>query len=62
MSEAEKLLAILGVLRSGVIDVLIVDEGNARAVLELGRATPLDDAPPRSVQLETRAQPAAGRR
>ena len=62
VSEAEKLLAILGVLRSGVIDVLIVDEGNARAVLELGRATPLDDAPPRSVQLETRAQSAAGRR
>jgi deoxyribonucleoside regulator len=62
VSEAEKPLAILGVLRSGVIDVLIVDEGNARAVLELGRATPLDDAPPRSVQLETRAQPAAGRR
>jgi DNA-binding transcriptional regulator LsrR (DeoR family) len=62
VSVAEKPLAILGVLRSGVIDVLIVDEGNARAVLELGRATPLDDAPPRSVQLETRAQPAAGRR
>ena len=55
-------LETLLVLRSGVIDVLIVDEGNARAVLELGRATPLDDAPPRSVQLETRAQPAAGRR
>jgi DNA-binding transcriptional regulator LsrR (DeoR family) len=54
-SEAEKPLAILGVLRAGVIDVLIVDEGNARAVLELGRATPLDDAPPRSIQLETRA-------
>ena len=61
-SEAEKPLAILGVLRAGVIDVLIVDEGNARAVLELGRATALDDSPPRSVQLETRAKPAAGRR
>jgi deoxyribonucleoside regulator len=51
-SEAEKPLAILGVLRAGVIDVLIVDEGNARAVLELGRATPLDDAVPRSIELE----------
>ena len=61
-SEAEKPLAILGALRAGVIDVLIVDEGNARAVLELGRVSPLDDAPPRSVQLETRTQPAAGRR
>lgn len=44
-SESEKPLAILGVLRAGVIDVLIVDEGNARAVLELARETPLDDAP-----------------
>jgi DNA-binding transcriptional regulator LsrR (DeoR family) len=51
-SEAEKPLAILGVLRAGVIDVLIVDEGNARAVLELGRTTPLDDAAPRSIELE----------
>jgi DNA-binding transcriptional regulator LsrR (DeoR family) len=51
-SEAEKPLAILGALRAGVIDVLIVDEGNARAVLELGRATPLDDAAPRSIELE----------
>jgi DNA-binding transcriptional regulator LsrR (DeoR family) len=51
-SEAEKPMAILGVLRAGVIDVLIVDEGNARAVLELGRATPLDDAAPRSIELE----------
>jgi DNA-binding transcriptional regulator LsrR (DeoR family) len=53
VSEVEKPLAILGALRAGVIDVLIVDEGNARAVLELGQATPLDDAPPRSIQLET---------
>jgi len=51
-SEVEKPLAILGALRAGVIDVLIVDEGNARAVLELGRTAPLDDAPPRSIQLE----------
>ncbi len=61
-SETEKPLAILGALRAGVIDVLIVDEGNARAVLERGGAQPLDDAPPRPVKLETRALPAAGRR
>jgi DNA-binding transcriptional regulator LsrR (DeoR family) len=36
-SEAEKPAAILGVLRAGVIDVLIVDEGNAGAVLGLAR-------------------------
>lgn len=35
VSEAEKPMAILGVLRAGVVDVLIVDEGNARAVLDL---------------------------
>jgi DNA-binding transcriptional regulator LsrR (DeoR family) len=35
VSEAEKPLAILGALRAGVIDVLIVDEENARTVLEL---------------------------
>lgn len=42
VSEAEKPLAILGILRAGVVDVLIVDEGNARAVLHLAResATP----------------------
>jgi Transcriptional regulator, contains sigma factor-related N-terminal domain len=34
-SEAEKPVAILGVLRAGVVDVLIVDEGNASAVLRL---------------------------
>ena len=34
-SEPEKTLAILGALRGGIVDVLIVDEGNARAVLEL---------------------------
>lgn len=38
VSEAEKPLAILGTLRAGVIDVLIVDEGNARAVLDLARS------------------------
>lgn len=35
VSEAEKPLAILGVLRAGVVDVLVVDAGNARAVLDL---------------------------
>ena len=34
-SEPEKTLAILGALRGGIVDVLIVDEGNARAVLDL---------------------------
>ena len=51
-SEREKPLAILGALRAGVIDVLIVDEGNARAVLDVGLAAPRDDAAPRSIQLE----------
>jgi DNA-binding transcriptional regulator LsrR (DeoR family) len=37
VSEAEKPLAILGVLRAGVVDVLVVDEGNAHAVLDLAR-------------------------
>jgi DNA-binding transcriptional regulator LsrR (DeoR family) len=36
-SEAEKPRAILGTLRAGVIDVLIVDETNARAVLDMAR-------------------------
>jgi DNA-binding transcriptional regulator LsrR (DeoR family) len=35
VSEPEKPRAILGVLRVGVISVLVVDEGNARAVLDL---------------------------
>ncbi len=39
VSESEKPHAILGVLRAGVIDVLIVDEVNARAVLGLAGAT-----------------------
>ena len=41
VSEAEKPQAILGILRADVVDVLIVDEGNARTVLELAR----DSAP-----------------
>ncbi len=36
-SEAEKPLAILGVLRAAAVNVLIVDETNARAVLALTR-------------------------
>ncbi len=36
-SEVEKPLAILGVLRAGVIGVLIVDEANARAALALSQ-------------------------
>jgi DNA-binding transcriptional regulator LsrR (DeoR family) len=44
-SEPEKPMAILGTLRSGVIDVLIVDPANARAVLDLaaGRPSPAPD-------------------
>jgi DNA-binding transcriptional regulator LsrR (DeoR family) len=45
VSEAEKPLAILGVLRAEVVDVLVVDEGNAHVVLDLahadGRAEPI---------------------
>ena len=41
-SESEKPPAIAGVLRAGVVDVLIVDEGNARAVLELAPSHPLE--------------------
>jgi deoxyribonucleoside regulator len=36
-SEPEKTRAILGALRGGIVDVLIVDEGNARAVLRRAR-------------------------
>ncbi len=45
VSEVEKPLAILGTLRAGVVDVLIVDEGNAQSVLDHahqgGRKTPI---------------------
>ncbi len=37
VSEAEKPRAVLGVLRSGVVDVLVIDEPNARALLALAR-------------------------
>jgi len=37
VSEVEKPMAIFGVLRAGVVDVLVLDEGNALAVLELAR-------------------------
>ena len=49
VSEIEKPRAIRGVLRAGVVDVLVVDEGNATAVLGLARAegveapVPLDE-------------------
>lgn len=55
-SESEKPPAISGVLRSGVIDVLIVDEGNARAVLDLARKTPLVELSPQPA-----LEPAHGR-
>jgi deoxyribonucleoside regulator len=35
VSGSEKPRAILGVLRAGIVDVLIVDETNARTVLDL---------------------------
>lgn len=35
VSETEKPVAILGVLRTGTVDVMVLDEGNARAVLEM---------------------------
>ncbi len=44
VSEAEKPRAILGVLRAGVVDVLIVDEPNARAVLDLAAPAELGAA------------------
>ena len=37
-SGDEKPRAILGVLRAGIVDVLIVDEANARAVVDLAQA------------------------
>ncbi len=39
VSELEKPPAILGILRAGVVDVLILDEPNAHAVLELASAS-----------------------
>lgn len=36
-SEPEKTLAILGALRAGIVDVLIVDEANATALLDLAQ-------------------------
>ena len=41
VSEVEKPLAILGTLRADVIDVLIVDAANARAVLDLAAGNPV---------------------
>jgi DNA-binding transcriptional regulator LsrR (DeoR family) len=37
VSESEKPFAILGVLRTGIVNVLVLDEGNARFLLELAR-------------------------
>lgn len=39
-SEPEKTLAILGALRAGIVDVLIVDEANATAVIDLAHPRP----------------------
>ncbi len=68
VSEAEKPPAILGVLRAGVIDVLIVDETNARAVLELAASIDLPAAGPggrargRAASPPGRGSPTAARR
>jgi DNA-binding transcriptional regulator LsrR (DeoR family) len=43
VSEAEKPLAILGILRAGVVNVLVVDAGNGRAVLEMARGEVIHD-------------------
>lgn len=63
VSEAEKPRAILGTLRAGVIDVLIVDETNARAVLELARSGGGDGAATGGARLPDggRATAAAGK-
>lgn len=51
-SEAEKPRAILGILRAGLVDVLVIDETNARTILELhreggvSRQSPTGGAPP----------------
>lgn len=50
VSEPEKPPSILGVLRSGVIDVLILDEGNARTVLDLAVAAGDAEPAPRASQ------------
>jgi DNA-binding transcriptional regulator LsrR (DeoR family) len=46
VSEVEKPRAILGVLRAHVIDVLVVDEGNATTILELAQGGPAADPTP----------------
>ncbi len=45
VSEPEKPPAILGILRAGVVDVLILDERNAHAVLELAGEPDPEGAP-----------------
>jgi DNA-binding transcriptional regulator LsrR (DeoR family) len=46
VSEAEKPRAILGVLRAGVVDVLVIDEGNAQVVLDMAeRGSDVEPAP-----------------
>ncbi len=61
-SEPEKTMAILGALRGEIIDVLVVDEANARAVLELagtpGGGTPGSGTPGGGGQPRKRPGPA----
>lgn len=46
VSEREKPQAVLGILRAGVVDVLVIDETNARAVLDAGLSTAEAEPPP----------------
>ncbi len=59
VSEVEKPPAILGALRAGVIDVLVVDAGNARAVLDMAGASGPNHPRPRAAS--PRAQEVIGR-
>jgi DNA-binding transcriptional regulator LsrR (DeoR family) len=49
VSEAKKTLAILGALRSGLVDVLIVDGGNAQTILQLVNMEEENLSPERSI-------------
>jgi DNA-binding transcriptional regulator LsrR (DeoR family) len=61
-SEPEKTLAILGALRGGTVDVLIVDESNAGAVLRLAQESrgPAGRPAQAVVNPESIATPAGG--
>jgi DNA-binding transcriptional regulator LsrR (DeoR family) len=64
VSEPEKTMAILGALRCEIVDVLVVDEANARALLALAeaRATESESGPgnARARAIRSVASPAGG--